>query len=291
MPARSFKQELVAVFGQPVAENPTQVMIEAAFRALGLDWRYLTIEVSPADLADAVRGMRAMGFRGGNCTIPHKVAVAGLLDELTPAARAIGAVNCIVRQGDRLLGENTDGKGFLQSIEPLGPVAGRKVVLLGAGGAARAIGVELLRAGAGHITVVNRGEARGRELIEVLDAVAPGRSSLVAWQGDYAVPGGTALLVNATSIGLFPDVDARVPVALDTLAPPTVVCDVIPNPPRTRLIRDALARGCRVLDGLGMLVNQGVIGIRLWTGRDPDPAVMRQALLDVFGEPPGSSRR
>src|SRR2546423_10006213 len=131
---QQFKTELCALFGQPVAENPTQVMIEAAFRDLGLDWRYLTIEVAPADLADAVRGMRAMGFRGGNCTIPHKVAVVKLLDELTPAARAIGAVNCIARQGEKLLGENTDGKGFLESVGEHGPVAGKSAVLLGAGG-------------------------------------------------------------------------------------------------------------------------------------------------------------
>lgn len=280
---RSFKQELVALFGQPVAENPTRVMIEAAFRDLGLDWRYLTIEVAPADLADAVRGMRAMGFRGGNCTLPHKVAVVPLLDELTPAARAISAVNCIVRQGDRLLGENTDGKGFLQSVRERGPVKGKRVVLLGAGGAARAIGVELLLAGAATLTVVNRSAARGRELLAVLEAVAPGRSQLVEWAGDYAVPADADLVINATSVGLFPDVEARLPLDVATLRPGMLVCDVIPNPPRTRLVHDAEAQGCRVLDGLGMLVNQGVIGIRLWTGRDPNPGVMRQALLDVFG--------
>lgn len=280
---RSFKQELVAVLGQPVAENPTQVMVEAAFRAMGLDWRYLTLEVAPAGLSDAVRGIRAMGLRGFNCTIPHKVAVVPLLDDLTPAAKAIGAVNCVARQDDMLLGENTDGKGFLESVQALGPVAGKSAVLLGAGGAARAIGVELLRAGAASLTVVNRSEARGKELLAVLDRVAPGMSSLVAWRGDFAVPTGTDLLVNATSIGLYPDADARVPLDVSTLRPPTVVCDVIPNPPRTRLVHDAEERGCTTLDGLGMLVNQGVIGIRLWTGRDPDPAVMRQALLDVFG--------
>jgi shikimate dehydrogenase len=281
--ARSFKLELVALFGQPVAENPTQVMIEAAFRALGLDWRYLTIEVAPADLPDAVRGLRAMGFRGGNCTLPHKVAVVPLLDELSPAAQAIGAVNCVVRRGDRLVGENTDGKGFLESVQQHGPVAGKSAVLLGAGGAARAIGVELLRAGAASLTVVNRGEARGLELVEALNRMAPGRARFVPWRGDYAVPAGTDLLVNATSIGLFPDVDARVPLDVATLRPPLLVCDVVPNPPRTRLVREAEARGCRALDGLGMLVNQGVIGVRLWTGRQPDPAVMRQALLEVLG--------
>lgn len=283
MSSRSFKQELVAVFGQPVAENPTQVMIEAAFRAMGLDWRYLTIEVAPHDLPAAVAGMRAMNFRGGNCTIPHKVAVVALLDELTPAAQAIGAVNCIARQGDKLLGENTDGKGFLESIQALGPVTGKSALLLGAGGAARAIGVEFLRAGGGKVTLVNRGEARGQELTVLLNRAAPGKATFVPWKGDCAVPAGTDYVINATSIGLYPDINARVPLDMNTVTSSMIVCDVIPNPPRTRLVREAEAKGCRVLDGLGMLVNQGVIGIRLWTGRDPDPAVMRQALLEVFG--------
>src|SRR5947209_16196326 len=172
MPPRSFKSELVSLFGQPVAENSTVVMVEAGFRDMGLDWRYLTMEVAPQDLPDAVRGMRAMNFRGGNCTIPHKVAVVSLVDELSPAAKAIGAVNCLVRRGDKLLGENTDGKGFLQSVQEVTPVAGKSAVLLGAGGAARAIGVELLQAGAASVTVVNRGEARGRELAAVLERVA-----------------------------------------------------------------------------------------------------------------------
>lgn len=283
MASRSFKQELVGVFGQPVAENPTQVMIEAAFRDMGLDWRYLTLEVAPADLPAAIQGMRAMGFRGINCTIPHKVAVVPLLDELTPTARAIGAVNCVARQGEKLLGENTDGKGFLQSVQEHGSVAGKSALLLGAGGAARAVGVELLNAGAAAITVVNRSKARGQELVALLDRLAPGKVRFVPWQGEVAVPEGTDLVINATSIGLYPDVEARVPLDVSTLKPGMLVCDVIPNPPRTRLIREAEARGCVTLDGLGMLVNQGVIGIRLWTGRDPNPGVMRQALLEVFG--------
>ncbi|MFQ3592616.1 MAG: shikimate dehydrogenase [Gemmataceae bacterium] len=280
---RSFKQELTAVFGQPVAENPTQVMAEAAYRSLGLDWRYLTIEVRPEDLHAAVRGAVAMGFRGLNCTIPHKVAVVALLDDLTPAARAIGAVNCVAIRTGRMLGENTDGKGFLQSVQTLGPVTGKKAVLLGAGGAARAIGVELLLAGVASIRVVNRSEARGQELLQVLEAAAPGRSTFERWQGDYRIPPGTDYLINATSIGLYPDTEARVPLDLTTLERSTVVCDIIPNPPRTRLIREAQDKGCVVLDGLGMLVNQGIIGIELWSGQRPDAAVMRQALLEVFG--------
>lgn len=279
---RSFKQELVALFGQPVAENPTQAMVEAAFRDLGLDWRYLTVEVAAADLEDAIRGMVAMGFRGANCTLPHKVAVVRHLSELSPSAQAVGAVNCIVRRDNRLVGENTDGKGFLQSLLELGPVAGRNAVLLGAGGAARAVGVELLRAGAASVTVVNRSPPRGEELAALLNRVAPGQARAAPWAGDYEVPANADVMINATSVGLFPDVEARVAVAAESLRPGMVVCDVIPNPPRTRFLREAEARGCRTLDGLGMLVNQGVLGVRLWTGRDPDPAVMRRALEDVF---------
>lgn len=279
---RSFKQELVSVFGQPVAENPTQAMIEAAFRHHGLDWRYLTIEVAPADLQPAVAGLRAMGFRGGNLTIPHKVAVIQYLDGLSEAAQLMGAVNCIVRHGDQLIGENTDGKGFVQSLREVRDPQGARVVILGAGGAARAIAVELALAGATDFTIVNRDPSRGQSLAELLNGQQLAAARYVPWTGDFSVPASTDVVVNATSIGLFPDVDARVPLQVQSLQPHMVVADVIPNPPQTRLVREARDRGCRVLDGLGMLVNQGVIGFRLWTGVDPDPAVMRGALETVF---------
>lgn len=281
---RSFKQELVCVFGQPVAENPTQLMMERAFAHHGLDWRYLTIEVAPADLPDAVRGLRAMGFRGGNLTIPHKVAVIPRLDRTTEAAALMGAVNCILREGNELVGENTDGKGFVQSLRKVTDPAGKRVVLLGAGGAARAIGVEVGLAGAAEITVVNRTEERGRALVELLNTKVNVKSTFIPWQGDFDVPDGTDVVINATSIGLFPDVDARIHLNTGALSPQMVVADVIPNPPATRLVKEARALGCTVLDGLGMLVNQGVIGFKLWTGVDPDPAVMRAALEEVFGE-------
>ncbi|MFO0950409.1 MAG: shikimate dehydrogenase [Isosphaeraceae bacterium] len=279
---RSFQQELVGCFGFPVAENPTQAMIEPAFAAMGLDWRYLTVEVRPEGLDDAVRGARAMNWRGFNCTIPHKVAVIQYLDELTPAAQKIGAVNCVTIRDGKLLGDNTDGKGFLQSVTAVRPVKGTRVVVLGAGGAARAIAVEMALAGAARIDVVNRSAGRGQTLAGLVQEQTGVSSGFTLWEGEYHVPAGTDVLVNATSIGLFPDVDARVPVDLSTLRPDTLVCDVIPNPPRTRLVRDAEALGCVALDGLGMLVNQGVIGIRNWTGTEADPVVMRQALEAVF---------
>jgi len=282
----NFKQELTSVFGQPVAENPTQAMIEAAYQHHGLDWRYLTIEVAPEDLPAAVQGMRAMNFRGGNLTIPHKVAVIPLLDRLSEAAQLMGAVNCIIREGDELVGDNTDGKGFVDSLRPLCDPAGKRVVILGAGGAARAISVELALAGVEDITIVNRDPARGTGLVDLLNGPVAKSTSVkatfVPWEGDFDVPPGTDVVINATSIGLFPDVNARIPLRMASLEPNMIVADVIPNPPETRLVKEARAIGCEVLDGLGMLVNQGVIGFRLWTGVDPDPVVMRRALEVVF---------
>ncbi|MEL0120751.1 MAG: shikimate dehydrogenase [Opitutae bacterium] len=279
----NFKRELTAAFGQPISENPTQVMVEEAYRHHNLDWRYLTIEVAPDGLADAVAGARAMGFAGFNCTIPHKVEVIEHLDGLGESASLMGAVNCVVRRDEKLIGENTDGKGFVESLRELADPKGKSVVMFGAGGAARAIGVEVALAGATKITVVNRSIERGEELTKLLNDKVPAEADFAHWQGTFDIPESTDVVINATSIGLFPDVDARIDFNPDSLTPEMVVADVIPNPPLTNLVRDARAKGCKVIDGLGMLVNQGVIGIRYWTGVDPDPAVMRAALEEVFG--------
>jgi shikimate dehydrogenase len=275
-------QEIVAVFGQPVAGNPTQYMMEKAFAQLGLDWRYLTLEVAPQALGDAIRGMRAMGFRGCNLTIPHKVEVIQYLDRTSEAATLMGAVNCVNRVGSELVGDNTDGKGFVQSLKELTDPSGKNVVILGAGGAARAIGVEIALAGAAAITVVNRGEARGRELVALLNDKVKVPTQFVLWEGDYRVPPEAEVVINATSVGLG-DGEARVPLAIDSLEADMVVADVVFNPPETRLLRDAKARGCQALDGLGMLVNQAVIGFHIWTGRNADPLVMREALEEFLG--------
>jgi shikimate dehydrogenase len=275
-------QEIVAVFGQPVAGNPTQYMMEKAFAQLGLDWRYLTLEVAPEDLGDAIRGMRAMGFRGCNLTIPHKVAVIPLLDRTSEAAGLMGAVNCVHRVGRELTGENTDGKGFVQSLRAVVDPTGKNVVVLGAGGAARAIAVEVGLSGAANIIVVNRDAARGRELVQLLSDRVHVASQFVKWEGNYEVPPETDVVINATSIGLG-DGEARVPLNIGTLEADMVVADVIFNPPETRLLRDAKSRGCQTLDGLGMLVNQAVIGFKIWTGQDADPQVMRDALEEFLG--------
>ncbi|MCS1410343.1 MAG: Shikimate dehydrogenase (NADP(+)) [Verrucomicrobia subdivision 3 bacterium] len=280
----NFKQELTGAFGKPIAENPTQYMIEAAFRYHGLEWRYLSLEVDPSGLEDAVKGARVMGFRGFNCTIPHKVAVIEYLDGLGESAELMEAVNCVVRREDKLIGENTDGKGFVQSLKELREPVGSDVVILGAGGAARAISVEMALMGATRITIVNRSQERGEPLVDLLSSRVKVATDFVPWTGDFKVPETTNILINATSIGLFPDVDARVALDESTLRSNLVVADVIPNPPSTRLIQAAREAGCQVIDGKRMLVNQGVLGFKYWTGVDANPAVMHKALGEVFDE-------
>jgi shikimate dehydrogenase len=282
--APNYRAELVGVLGHPVSENPTVVMHEAAFAELGLYWRYLTVEVLPADLAAAMKGVRAFNMRGVNLTIPHKVAVLPYLDDVKPDAALMGAVNTVVRVGDRLVGENTDGKGFLTALTRDAGVdpRGRGVVVLGAGGAARAIAVELALAGAARLTIVNRSIERGRELVDLLNSRTPAKAEFAAWSGPYAIPVGTDILVNATSIGLAPNVENKPEVAYESITSGMVVCDVIPAP-TTPFLAEARRRGAKTVDGLGMLVYQGAIGFKLWTGLDAPVTVMHDALARAFG--------
>ena len=280
--SRNFLSQLTGSFAMPAAENPTVAMVEAAYHHHGLDWRYINCEVPPEKLADAVKGARAMGWAGFNCSLPHKVEVIQYLDGLGASAEVIGAVNCAVRRDGKFIGENTDGKGFLQSLQEVINPEGLRAVMFGAGGAARACAVEMALAGLSHITIVNRDAKRGQILVDLINSKTPAKAELVVWDKAFIVPADTAIVVNATSIGLYPDVEARVKVDMASITPSMVVADIIPNPPRTALIREAEARGCRVIDGLGMLVNQGVIGIKYWTGLDVDAGVMRRTVEEIF---------
>jgi shikimate dehydrogenase len=279
----NFLSLITGCFAMPAAENPTVAMMDAAYAHHRIDARYINCEVPPEKLGDAVRGARAMGWAGFNCSLPHKVAVIDHLDGLGESAEIMQAVNCAVLRDGLLIGENTDGKGFLKSLLEVVDPDGKAVVVFGAGGAARAICVELALAGAGRITVVNRGRERGEELARLVGERTGAVTTFLPWEGNFALPAGTDIIVNATSIGLYPDIEARLDIDLDTLRPGMVVADIIPNPPRTLLVRDAEARGCTVLDGLGMLVNQGVINIKYWTGVDADAGVMRRRIEAIFG--------
>jgi shikimate dehydrogenase len=279
---RGFLSMLTGSFATPAAENPTVAMVEAAYRQRGLDARYINCDVAPSDLGDAVRGARAMGWMGFNCSIPHKVAVIEFLDAMAPSAQIIGAVNCVVLRAGQLVGENTDGQGFVAALRTVADPAGQVVAIFGAGGAARAIAVETALAGAASIVIVNRNPDRGRALAELISERTACPAEFVGWQANHRVPQHSTIVVNATSIGLFPNTDDRLDIDLDSLLPHMIVADVIPNPPRTQLLRDAHSRGCVTLDGLGMLVNQGIIGIEMWTGTSPDRAIMERTLEDLF---------
>jgi shikimate dehydrogenase len=279
----NYKAELVGVFGHPVAENPTVVMQEAGFQALGLNWRYLTIEVLPQDLEAAMRGMRAFNMKGINLTIPHKVEVLKYLDEVKPDAALMGAINTVVRAGDKLVGENTDGKGFMQALTKDAKVnpKGKKVLVLGAGGAARSITVELALAGAQQITIVNRSVERGMVLTELINTKTPVKASFTAWQAGYSLPEEMDILVNATSIGLAPLSHEKPGIDYEAIHPGMLVCDVIPAP-ITPFLQEAQRRGAKIVDGLGMLVYQGAIAFKLWTGLDAPVEAMYKALSKAF---------
>ncbi len=279
----NFLPMLTGCFAMPAAENPTVAMVEAAYRHHDIAARYINCEVPAGLLGDAVRGARAMGWAGFNCSLPHKVAVIDHLDGLGESASLIGAVNTIVRRGEKLIGENTDGRGFVTALRTLADPAGASVVMFGAGGAARAVAVELALAGARSLVVVNRSRGRAEPLVELLNARTKARAEFAPWLAAFRVPRGADIVINATSIGLYPDLDGRLDLDLDSLAPSMVAADLIPNPPSTLFLRGAAERGCRTLDGLGMLVNQGVIAIKYWTGVDVDPGMMRAELSRVLG--------
>ncbi|KGN38128.1 shikimate dehydrogenase [Knoellia subterranea] len=277
-----FLSVLTGSFSSPADDNPTVAMMEAAYEAAGLDARYLNVDVSSADLADAISGARAMGWVGFNCSMPHKVAVIDHLDQLAESAELIGAVNCVTIHDGSLTGHNTDGQGFVEAMREYRHPGGTHIVVLGAGGAGRAIAVESALAGAARITVVNRNAVRGEALAQLVADRTDAEADFQPWTSRYAVPSSADVVVNATSVGLGDD-QALVDIDPDSLRPELLVADVIPNPPRTAYLRAAAQRKAQTLDGLGMLVAQGAIAIELWHGVNPDRAAMRSRLSEVLG--------
>jgi shikimate dehydrogenase len=276
------RTRLAFLLGYPVAHSLSPAMHQAAFAAAGLNAAYLPWAVSPARLPDAVTGLRALeNFLGANVTVPHKEAIFPLLDGLTAEAEAVGAVNTIVRRGDRLEGDNTDGVGFLAALrqELSAGVEGLEAAVLGAGGAARAVAVALARAGAQRIVVVNRSPDRARRLADLVRARFPGRSVAAerlhaGWRPEFQA--GRGLLVNTTSVGLHAEDPPLF--AYESLASGMLVCDLIYSPPETPLLRAARIHGCQAANGLGMLLHQGALAFERWLGRRAPVHAMRRAL-------------
>ena len=271
---------VVGLIGWPVRHSVSPALHNAAFAALGLNWAYVPLPVAPERVGEALRGLRALGLRGANVTVPHKQAVMPFLDALSDAARTIGAVNTIVVEDDgRLVGDNTDARGFAADLAAHGvEAAGRTVAVVGAGGAARAVLYALLHGGAAQVTVLNRNLERAAALIAQF-AADTHNSTLVA----CAFPDGiraaaTAdLVINCTSLGMSPNIEGLPWDAGVQFWPGQVVYDLVYNPAQTRLLQLATAQCAQAVGGLGMLVWQGALAFQLWTDEEAPVAVMRAA--------------
>lgn len=277
----------VGLLGWPVAHSRSPAMQNAAFRACGLNWEYLLLPVRPEHVQDAVRGLRAFGFGGANVTVPHKQAVMAALDEVTTEARAIGAVNTIVHRDGRLVGYNTDALGFLRALREAGfDPRGCRAVVLGAGGAARAVVYALLAARA-QVTIANRTVSRARDLGDQLGALFGSRVIVLPLSAETLAPALAAadLLVNTTSVGMShrddPPMTADPLPAELSLRPGLVVNDLVYSPLETPLLRRARNAGADVVNGLGMLVHQGAAAFELWTGEKAPVEIMRAAAMPI----------
>lgn len=280
---KNYRAELTGVFGDPVDDNPTGVVEEAAFAAKNLNYRYLTIKVLSEDLGKAMDSVKIFGMKGINLTMPHKIKVLPYLDELSPAAEIIGAVNTVIQKEGKLFGENTDGKGFVTALKNSGETLDKKnVTILGAGGAARAIAVECALNGAAHINIINRSIEKGEELASLIQMKTDSSAKYLNWKNNMAIPSDTDILINATSIGFSPNVTDKPDIDYTTITPEMCVCDVIFNPAETIFLKSAAENGAKTITGLGMLVQQAALNFTLWTGVEAPVDVMEDALKKEF---------
>ena len=277
----SGKTRVCGVIGDPIEHTLSPIMHNAAFKALKLDFAFLAFKVKVADVEKAVSGMRTLGIHGLNVTMPHKSAVINYLDEVDQAAKAIGSVNTILNKDGRLFGFNTDGVGALQALRENGvEPRGKKVLLLGAGGAARAIAYTLARE-ADELVILNRTAKQAAELANLLkqtfdrkvvaDALSPNAIKDTLQDSD--------VLINATSVGMKPNAN-QTPVAFEWLRPDLAVMDIVYNPVETKLAKDAKAAGAKVVSGFEMLIYQGAASFEIWTGHSAPVEVMRHAALN-----------
>ncbi|MCL5058359.1 MAG: shikimate dehydrogenase [Actinobacteria bacterium] len=290
------KTKICGIFGYPVEHSFSPAMHNAAFKYLSLNRAYVPFPVRPENLAYAVEAVRTLGLAGVNVTVPHKQAVTEFLDELSPAARLSGAVNTIVNSGGVLTGHNTDGEGFIRA---LGESAGSEYIkgpalIIGAGGAARAVAVALALNGTGEIVIANRSAERAAELSSLLGGSTRCSVSALKWEGQpaegsrehrewAAVLGRVSLLVQTTSLGMHPAVDTVPPIPYNLVHPGQVAVDLVYNPASTGFMQNCREAGAVVFNGIGMLLHQGAIAFELWTGREAPVDIMREALKKELG--------
>jgi shikimate dehydrogenase len=278
--------KVVGIIGYPLGHSVSPAMHNAAFKKLGLDFEYVPFEVEPKDLAEAIKGLRALHIAGFNITIPHKEAIVPLLDEVTKLARIIGAVNTVQNQEGKLIGYNTDGAGFVESLKEDAKTdpRGKNLVVLGAGGASRAVSIMLAEAEAKSITVTDIQEEKARDLSKYVDAYFETSCNFVeANSNDLQTSIEAAeILVNTTPIGMHPKIDESPLSESIKLHPKLLVYDLVYNPSETKLLKAAKSWGCQTCSGLGMLVRQGALAFTIWTGEEAPIEVMRGAAEEAL---------
>lgn len=284
MPVIPAQKQMTGMLGHPVAENPIDRMFDAVYTHYGLPWQFWKNDIAnEQELALAVAALRPLGYRGMAITVPYKVAVVPLLDEIDDDVRAIGAANYLTIEQGRLVGHNNDGKGVIRAIEKVAPVHGQRVVMLGAGGAGRAMAVEIAWAGAAHLTLVTRRESQGLEVAQLVREASGIPCQWQPWSSPVHVPSGTTLLMNATHLGCTPELEP-VPVQWESVDPACIAVDVITNPRITPFLATAREHGCRVVDGVEMLVQLAMQIFERWTGITPAEAVFHHAVAVALGE-------
>lgn len=278
--------KLVGLLGYPLGHSFSPAMHNNAFQTLGLNYVYLPIEVTLESLKAVVTGISKMNFAGFNVTIPHKINVMAHLDRIDELARIIGAVNTVTVKDGILTGYNTDGEGFVRSLEVKAGIAlsGKSCFILGCGGAARAIAMTMAFKGAGNIFICNRTEQKAGDLVDEINAKVRPCSKMIPYDpvAIKAAVRQADILVNTTSVGMHPDED-RMPIDADAITGDLIVYDIVYNPARTKLLKTAEEKGCTVIPGLPMLVYQGVEGFRLWTGLEPPVDVMFEVVEAAKG--------
>ncbi|NDD30206.1 MAG: shikimate dehydrogenase [Proteobacteria bacterium] len=277
---------MTGMLGHPVAENPIDRMFDAVYAHHGLNWQFWKNDIaSESDLALAVAALRPLGYQGMCITVPWKVAVVPLLDEVDADVRAIGSANYMTIEHGRLIGHNNDGKGVVKAISKVAPLQGQRVVMLGAGGAGRAMAMEIAWAGAAHLTLVTRREDQGREVAQRVQQGSGVPCEWQPWVSPVRLPEGTTMVMNATHLGCAPELEP-VPVDWETVERGCLAVDVITNPRITPFLHTARERGCKIVDGVEMLVQLAMQIFEQWTCIRPEEAVFQHAVAAALGESP-----
>jgi len=274
-------QPILVLLSQSAARNPSQYMVEKTFQRHEIDWRYLSVEVAEDALEDAVRGIRAMGFAGGNCERPYQRRIGALLDQLGTNAERTGSVNLIRRDEGQLVGENTEGKAVVQAIQAVRESSVHRVLLFGAGDLGRAAALELAEAGADEFIVVSRTEEHALSLVGLLEDHCESQSRWFVWDADIELSDGIDLVLNATPVGTE-TIDELPSLDWQMVSPNATIADANLEETLPPLLQLATERGLGIVNGLDIFLEKAAINFQAWTGIEPDRAVMREAVEEYL---------